>query len=163
MGRHLPGVTIRDISMQATCYPERQRPGPARSGRSPTGKLNCYMSYDPLSEVIDEPIDVDDSTVMKLQILKAVDKFGSLPGENTSEEKKRLSAILNDLLLRLIGGVQANPTKLWILAEFQQSLALVENEDTEAREHVGAELELIMDVLGIESSDGMLAAYLGGI
>ncbi|KQQ33727.1 hypothetical protein ASF61_11835 [Duganella sp. Leaf126] len=121
------------------------------------------MSYDPLSEVIDAPIEVDDSTVMKLHILKAVEKFGSLPGENTAEEKKRLTAILDDLLLRLIGGVQANPTKLWVLTAFQQSLALVENEDTEAREHFGTELELIMDALGIESSDGLLAAYLGGI
>lgn len=121
------------------------------------------MNYDPLSEVVDEPIEVDESTVMKLHILKAVEKFGSLPGENTAEEKKRLSTILNDLLLRLTGGVQANPTKLWVLAEFQRSLALVENEDTEAREHFGTELESIMDVLGIESSDGLLAAYLGGI
>ena len=121
------------------------------------------MNYDPLSEVIDEPIEVDDSTVMKLHILKAVEKFGSLPGENTAEEKERLSTILNALLLRLISGVQAHPTKLWVLAEFQRSLAQVENEDTEAREHFGTELESIMDVLGIESSDGLLAAYLGGI
>ena len=121
------------------------------------------MKYDPLSEVVDEPIEVDDSTVMKLHILKAVEKFGSLPGENTAEERKRLSTILNDLLLRLISGVQANPTKLWVLAEFQRSLVLVENEDTEGREHFGTELESIMDVLEIESSDGLLAAYLGGI
>ena len=121
------------------------------------------MKYDPLSEVIDEPIEVDDTTVMKLHILKAVEKFDLLPGENTAEEKKRLSTILNDLLLRLISGVQASPTKLWVLAEFQLSLALVEKEDAEAREHFGTELESIMDVLGIESSDGLLAAYLGGI
>ncbi len=121
------------------------------------------MKYDPLSEVVDEPIEVDDSTVMKLHILKAVEKFDSLPGKNTEEERKRLSTILNDLLLRLICGVQANPTKLWVLAEFQRSLVLVENEDTEGREHFGTELESIMDVLEIESSDGLLAAYLGGI
>lgn len=121
------------------------------------------MNYDPLSEVIDEPIEIDDSTIIKLHILKAVEKFGSLPGENTMEEKERLSTILNDLLRRLIEGVQANPTKLWVLAEFQRSLVLVENEDTEGREHFGTELESIMDVLGIESSDGLLATYLGGI
>lgn len=121
------------------------------------------MNYDPLFEVIDEPIEVDDSIVVKLHILKAVEKFGSLPGENTAEEKERLSTIINDLLLRLIDGIQANSTKLWVLAEFQQSLVLVENEDTEAREHFGSELESIMDILGIESSDGLLAAYLGGI
>ncbi len=92
------------------------------------------MNYDPLIEVIDAPIEIDESTVTKLHILRVVEKFGSLPGENTAEEKERLSAVLNDLLGRLIDG-----------------------------EHFGTELESIMDVLGIESSDGLLAAYLGGI
>ena len=121
------------------------------------------MSYDPLHDVIDAPIEIDESTVIKLHILKMVEKFGSLPGENTADEKARLSTVLNDLLGRLINGVQANPTKLWVLTEFQQSLRLVESEDTEGREHFGTELESIMDVLGIESSDGLLGAYLGGI
>jgi len=121
------------------------------------------MSYDPLHEVIDAPIEIDDSTVTKLHILKMVDKFGSLPGDNTAAEKQRLSTVLNDLLGRLISGIQANPTKLWVLTEFQQSLMLVESEDNEGREHFGTELESIMDVLGIESSDGLLGAYLGGI
>jgi len=121
------------------------------------------MKYDPISEVNDAPLNVDDLTVMKLHILKAVEKFSSLPGENTAEGKERLSTVLNDLLQRLIDGVQANPTKRWVLTGFQRSLVLVENEDTEGREHFGTELERIMDVLGIESSDGLLAAYLGGI
>jgi len=121
------------------------------------------MSYDPLSEVSDAPLEIDQSTVTKLHILKVVEKFGSLPGENTAEEKERLSTVLNDLLGRLINGIQSNPTKLWVLTEFQRSLRLVENEDTEGRDHFGTELESIMDVLGIESSDGLLSAYLGGI
>jgi len=121
------------------------------------------MIYDPLVEVIDAPIEIDESTVTKLHILKMVEKFGSLPGENTADETQRLSTVLNDLLGRLIDGVQANPSKLWVLTEFQRSLRLVESEDTEGREHFGTELESIMDVLGIESSDGLLAAYLGGI
>lgn len=121
------------------------------------------MSYDPLSEVIDAPIEIDESTVTKLHILKAVEKFDALPGENTTAEKERLSTVLNDLLGRLINGLEANPTKLWVLTEFQRSLKLVESEETEGREHFGTELESIMDVLDIESSDGLLSAYLGGI
>ncbi len=121
------------------------------------------MNYDPLSEVIDAPVEIDESTVTKLYILKAVEKFCYLPGENTAGEKERLTAVLNDLLGRLIDSIEANPTKLWVLTEFQHSLTLVEDEDTEGREHFGTELESIMDLLGIESSDGLLAAYLGGI
>ena len=51
-----------------------------------------------LSEVSDAPLEIDESTVTKLHILKVVEKFGSLPGENTAEEKERLSTVLNDLL-----------------------------------------------------------------
>jgi hypothetical protein len=39
----------------------------------------------------------------------------------------------------------------------------VEGEDTEAREHFGMELERLMGILGIASSDGVLTHYLGGI
>jgi hypothetical protein len=39
----------------------------------------------------------------------------------------------------------------------------VQSEDTEAREHFGTELERLMDILGIASSDGVLTHYLGGI
>jgi len=121
------------------------------------------MSYDPLSEVMDEPIELDETMVDKLNILRVIEKFADLPGENTVEERARLSAVLNNLLDRLIAGIQARPTKLMVLTEFQHALKLVKGEDTEGRDHFGAELELIMDVLGIESSDGLLAAYLGGI
>lgn len=36
----------------------------------------------------------------------------------------------------------------------RSSLESVEGEDTEGREHFGMEIELIMDILGIDSSDG---------
>jgi hypothetical protein len=50
-----------------------------------------------------------------------------------------------------------------VLKQFQESLEIVQEEDTEAREHFGMELERVMDILGIESSDGVLTHYLGGI
>jgi hypothetical protein len=86
-----------------------------------------------------------------------------LPGVDVSEERARLSKVLNDLVDRLTQGIESHPTKLWVLTEFQRSLELVEQEETEGREHFGMELEGIMDILGIESSDGLLACYLGGM
>jgi hypothetical protein len=67
------------------------------------------------------------------------------------------------LLDRLLCDIEAHPSKLWVLTEFQKALVLLEGEDTEGREHFGMEMENIMDILGIESSDGLLTAYLGGI
>ena len=121
------------------------------------------MAYDPLTEVVDEPLAIDQSTLDRLLIFKVADKLTDLPGADTGAERARLSAILNQLADRLIAGIAANPGKLWVLTEFQRALELVAQEDTEAREHFGTALEALMDIVGIESSDGLLSAYLGGI
>lgn len=121
------------------------------------------MTYNPISEVVDEPLAIGVAVVEQLQVFRHGPKLGSLPGVDPSQERERLLKVLNDLADRLIQGVKDNPTKLWVLTEFQRSLELVEQEDTEGREHFGMELEQIMDILGIESSDGLLSSYLGGI
>jgi len=121
------------------------------------------MSYDPLSQVIDEALTVDPSVLEQLRKYRLVSKLPHLPGTNVTEERRRLEANVNELVDRLLGGVEKNPTKHWVLGHFQPSLAAVEMEDTEGREHFGMEIESIMDILGIESSDGLLAYYLGGI
>lgn len=126
------------------------------------GSVN-YMAYDPLVEIVDESLTINAAIVEELSAFRRQPKLANLPGVDTSDEHTRLSTVLNDLADRLIQGVEDNPTKLWVLTEFQRSLELVEQEDTEGREHFGMELERLMEILGIESSDGLLACYLGGI
>ena len=121
------------------------------------------MHHHPISQVTDAPLSIGQSVLDHLLILRHADKFRDLPGVGTADESARLSAIMNDILDRLMAGLQANPGKLWVLTEFERGLTLVADEDTEAREHFGTVLETVMDVVGIESSDGLLAAYLGGI
>jgi len=125
------------------------RAGPARTGDS-----------DPIHRVIDHALDVTDESLTKLRALRAGEKFLDLPGLDTRSERLRLSRVLNELLDRLIAGVAANPSKLWVMRQFQSSLVAVEYEDTEAREPFGEYLWQIMQALGIQSSDGLLAAYL---
>ena len=120
------------------------------------------MDYDPLSEVIDEPLSIDTSILEELKAFRQADKLDNLPGTDTAAEKARLSNVLNGLVDRLLYDVEAHPSKLWVLTEFQKALVQVEEEDTEGREHFGIEMENIMDIFGIESSDGLLSAYLGG-
>lgn len=126
-------------------------------------RRNSLMDYDPLSEVIDEPLSIDSSILEELKAFRDAEKLHHLPGIDTAQEKSCLSNVLNDLLERLVDGVGTHPSKLWVLTEFQKALVLVEGEDTEGREHFGIEMENIMDILGIDSSDGLLTAYLGGI
>jgi len=120
------------------------------------------MTYDPLSEVIDEPLRVDVRVMESLGQFRAREKLPNLPGVDPTLERERLSSVLNGLVDDLLAGLEEHPSKLWVLTQFQRALIQVEMEDTEGREHFGLEMENIMDLLGIESSDGLLSFYLGG-
>ena len=121
------------------------------------------MSYDPLTEVINEPLSINEGVLASLTEFRAREKLLLLPGVDPTLERERLSKVLNSLIDDLLAGIQSNPSKLWVLTQFQHALVLVEAEDTEGREHFGIELENVMDILGIESSDGLLTFYLGGL
>ncbi len=118
------------------------------------------MTYNPLSEVIDEPLSISPDVILKLEILRASEKFIQLPGTDIAAEQARLSVIFDDLLDRLIAGLSEHPNKLWVMGQFQPALEAVSTEDTEAREHFGIHIERLMDILKIESSDGLLGFYL---
>jgi hypothetical protein len=121
------------------------------------------MTYDPLSEVVDAPLSVSDGVIRALTDLRGAEKFLELPGEDTTVERGRLTAIFNGALDRVISGLKSNPRKRWFMAQIQQALAEIADEDTEAREHFGMHVEKVMDIVGIDSSDGMLSFYLGGL
>ena len=119
------------------------------------------MSEDPLDRVVDEPLVVDAMAMRALRDFRREEKLTLLPGVDTAEERARLCGKLNDLADVLVRGVERNPSKWWVLSQFQRVLAGMDQEDTEAREHFGMELEHVMDILGIQSSDGLLSHYLG--
>ncbi len=121
------------------------------------------MDYDPIDDVIDEKLAIDSDVMAQLQTFRLAPKMLMLPGVNVDAERQRICELLDTLVSRLIDGIEAHPSKLWVMCEFQRSLESMGNEDTEAREHAGMEFETIMDILGIESSDGLLSCYLGGM
>ena len=120
-------------------------------------------AHDPLDDVLDEDLIVDAGMLERLSAFRRRAKLVDLPGVDPAAERARLSDTLNDLADTLLEGLVANPTKLWAMRQFQRSLVRVENEDTEGKDHFGTYLETIMGILGIESSDGLLTFYLGGI
>ena len=121
------------------------------------------MSHDPFAFVTDAPLFVVPRMLDGLRGYRDGAKLADLPGPNPSPERERLAAELDRLADRLLLGIEAHPTKAWVLKQFQRSLEAVQEEDTEAREHFGEELERLMEIVGIESSDGVLAYYLGGM
>ncbi|CAH0239559.1 hypothetical protein SRABI118_02679 [Massilia sp. Bi118] len=118
---------------------------------------------DPFEFVQDAPLFVVPRTLEQLRAFREGPKLADLPGVNPSPERERLAVVLDDLTTRLLAGIEAHPTKFWVLKQFQESLEIVREEDTEAREHFGMELERLMEMLGIESSDGVLTYYLSPI
>lgn len=71
---------------------------------------------------------------------------------------------LNNLISRLTDRLEAEPSKRFVLREFSSTLAGFPSIDTVDRERACAYLEEIMDILEIESSDGLLNNWLyGGI
>ncbi|MGC4060729.1 MAG: DUF4844 domain-containing protein [Aquabacterium sp.] len=98
-----------------------------------------------------------------LHEFRRADKLAYLPCVDVQAEQDRLSELLNTLADELVNGISKNPSKLWVLSKFQHQLEKVWQEDTEAREHFGTELETLMDILSIDSSDGLLSFYLGGL
>ncbi len=121
------------------------------------------LPHDPLADVVDEPLTIDATALKRLSAFRHRAKLLDLPGVDLTAERERLAEVLNELADTLLRGIEMNPTKLWVLAQFQRGLVQVQEEDTEGREHFGTELESLMDILGIESSDGLLAFYLGGL
>jgi len=121
------------------------------------------MRRDPFALVRDAPLFVVPRMLDQLRGYREGAKLAGLPGPNPSAQRERLAAELDGLAERLLAGIEAHPTKFWVLKQFQRSLEAVREEDAGAREHVGEELERLLAILGIDSTDGVLTHYLGGL
>ena len=117
------------------------------------------MEYSPLLEVQDQTLVITQSTLSELKSFKGSDLFAELPG-SVLNEKQLLTKTLESILDTLINGLLQNPSKFWVMETFLPELEIMEMQDTEAKEHFGDHLEIIMDILHIESSDGLLSYYL---
>jgi hypothetical protein len=118
------------------------------------------MARDPMAMVKDAPLFIVPRVLEGLRAFRDSPKLADLPGANPSPERERLAVALDDLATRLLSGVEAHPTRFWVLKQCQASLESVREEDAEAREHFSDELDRLMSVLGIDSSDGLVTHYL---
>jgi hypothetical protein len=98
------------------------------------------MARDPLADVVDAPLFIVPRVLDALQAYRA----RASPGP------------LDALATTLLAGIEAHPTKFWVMKQFQKTLERVGDGDAAARDHLGGELEKLMDILGIASSDGVL-------
>lgn len=123
-----------------------------------TIKKEVFFTFDPLTQVKDEPLKVDKQTIDNLVEFRTSEKFSHLPG-NVPGEKERLTTKLNQMLDEVLGGIEQNPSKYWFFQKAQPAIIEAAHEDSESRDHFYYEIEQIMDILSIESSDGLLNYY----
>jgi hypothetical protein len=101
------------------------------------------------------------STLVELRAFRAEPKFQEdaavvYPGAPDEIIRVRCESTLNGLVDRLIAGLPQNPTKAYVLGEFRATLEHFAAEDSEERDRVALYLERVMDIVGIQTSDGLL-------
>jgi hypothetical protein len=97
----------------------------------------------------------------ELQSLRARAKFSpeGLYQAPTDAVRQMSTAHIDALLDRLLVGLWQNPTKFFVLGEVKSTLTEFDLADSEEQDRACMYIENIMDVLGIESSDGLLSQW----
>jgi Domain of unknown function (DUF4844) len=112
----------------------------------------------------DQALILTSAVVDQLAALRSAPKFQEegLYRPPTEEIRKSAELAINNMLDRLRSGLPRSPQKAYVLSEFLEMLKAFEGGDTEEREKACTYCERVMDLLGIESSDGVLNAWLYG-
>jgi hypothetical protein len=113
----------------------------------------------------DQSLTVTPEVLQRLSALRAESKFneGNLyPGAPTEEIRLNAERAVNAMLNRLAFGLRQSPRKSYVLSEFLEMLKAFEHEDTEEKEQACTYCERVMEIVGIESSDGALNTWLYG-
>lgn len=97
------------------------------------------MAGDPLAD--DAPLFIVPRVLDALRAYRARPKFGGDPAA------PQLSAALDELLDALLAGLEAHPTRFWVMQQLRKTLGRVT--ETGAREQLVRELEVLMGILGI--------------
>lgn len=118
------------------------------------------LARDPLDKVGDGSIVVNTGVLDSLKAFRDGRKRTDLVEAEPDDPSLALSPNLDRMADRLLQGIADNPSKRWVMAQFQQSLLPVVRIDEEGRKRFGDELKNVMRILGIESDDGMLDFYL---
>jgi hypothetical protein len=113
----------------------------------------------------DQALTVTPDVLRRLSALRSESKFNEehlYPGAPNEEIRANSERAVNAMLDRLRDGLAQSPRKSYALSEFLEMLKAFEHEDTEERERACTYCERVMDILGIESSDGQLNTWLYG-
>ena len=118
------------------------------------------MARDPLADMADAPLFVVPRMLEALRTYRAASGFPGPEDDNPSGERARLDAALDELVDRLLAGIERHPTSFWVMAQLRPMFQSLEGTSGETRQQAKAELERLLRLLGIEGADGVLYFYL---
>src|SRR5688572_3056811 len=107
----------------------------------------------------DQTLNITPEVLQQLAALRAELKFQKedfYPGAPTEEIRRRSENAVNTMLDTIRSELSRSPQKAYVLSEFLVMLAAFESADSEEREQACSYCERVMEILNIESSDGVL-------
>lgn len=102
---------------------------------------------------------VTPQVISQLRALREEPKFTDLPGAPAAAERRRTEPLFDELLDSLLVGLPQNPSKKWVLAQLDPVVAKFHLEDTELRERCVVYVQRILDIVGVEKTDGVFYKY----
>lgn len=116
------------------------------------------------------PLAVPPQAESDLAHIAMVRKFGPdgvlYTGIADPTKRSIAESTINSAISNIATGIRSHPTKTFVLEQFQRALVLLDAAglaDSEDREAAAGYLEQVMDVVGLESSDGMLNNWVYGL
>ena len=109
----------------------------------------------------DQIIKFTANVVGALEALRVKPKFHEdssmfYPGAPDEGIRARCEAAINSLIGKLLESAPDGMSKEHVLLAFSSALTQLDHDDSEEKDRAASYVECIMDILGIESSDGLL-------
>lgn len=108
------------------------------------------MAGDPLPPIVDAPLFIVPRVLEGLRAYRTAQKNVSGP------DAARLRAAIDGLAERLLAGVEAHPTRFWVLTQCRKTLDSLGAAEPAARQQLRIELEKLMEILGVANADAAL-------
>jgi hypothetical protein len=112
------------------------------------------------STAVAERLLVNEQVLTELRGLRQEAKFVGKFSFVTPQEREMMEPVINDLLDRLLAGLEAHPERSWVIEQMMPTVEAFYLEDTELREPCVMYLMRIFRILRIDGPHGAFKQYL---
>jgi hypothetical protein len=129
------------------------------SRRSIALALLPALALESVLAAAEDSLVISDQAIEQLKSMRAEPKFVDSLGIIGAEERAMLEPVIDDLLDRLLSGIRSNPQASWVLDQMDPTVEAFYLEDTELREPCVEYIQRILQILGIQGTNGAFKKY----